>query len=240
MDKDSRNENVLELHALDFDEDFALIDAAICEYDAVGNAPQRKGESSFQWSSIETSCLGLLARAKDIRVAIWYMRACMARRGMAGLAEGINVLADIMSSPVDEIHPRALPGESPREIHTLHLRWISEPQFLHQLGNASFGTTGISLNAFVSGEGSAIHDDKELKATALDLLTEIQGAFLKMDGLMMLAEQHFDVSDVLQLLGRALARLSVAAVSVAVFADVGTASLGELFAVRTRKNCRTA
>jgi len=57
---------------------------------------------------------------------------------------------------------------------------------------------------------------------------------------MMLAEQHFDVSDVLQLLGRALARLSVAAVSVAVFADVGTASLGELFAVRTRKNCRTA
>jgi len=113
MDKDSRNENVLELHALDFDEDFALIDAAICEYDAVGNAPQRKGESSFQWSSIETSCLGLLARAKDIRVAIWYMRACMARRGMAGLAEGINVLADIMSSPVDEIHPRPCQGSLP-------------------------------------------------------------------------------------------------------------------------------
>jgi len=154
---------------------------------------------------------------------------------MAGLAEGINVLADIMSSPVDEIHPRALPGESPREIHTLHLRWISEPQFLHQLGNASFGTTGISLNAFVSGEGSAIHDDKELKATALDLLTEIQGAFLKMDGLMMLAEQHFDVSDVLQLLGRALARLSVAAVSVAVFADVGTGEPGGVVAVERAK-----
>ncbi|KOS79440.1 hypothetical protein [Burkholderia mallei] len=33
---------------LDFDEDFIKIDAAICEYDSVGYAPQRKGESAFQ------------------------------------------------------------------------------------------------------------------------------------------------------------------------------------------------
>lgn len=193
---------------LDFDEDFMRIDAAICEYDAIGTAPQRKGESAFQWTSIEKACLVLLARAQDIRVAIWYIRACMARRGIAGLAESVGVLAGIMSLPVDAIHPRALPGEVPEDIHALHLGWISGPQFLHQFGCASLGETDVSLNSLANGEAGVILKDPAQKTAASNFLHKIQDSFLKISESVKVAEQRFDITDVLTLLSQALSRIN--------------------------------
>ncbi len=193
---------------LDFDEDFMRIDAAICEYDAIGTAPQRKGESAFQWTSIEKACLVLLARAQDIRVAIWYIRACMARRGIAGLAESVGVLAGIMSLPVEAIHPRALPGEVPEDIHALHLGWISGPQFLHQFGCASLGETDVSLNSLANGEAGVILKDPAQKTAASNFLHKIQDSFLKISESVKVAEQRFDITDVLTLLSQALSRIN--------------------------------
>jgi type VI secretion system protein ImpA len=193
---------------LDFDEDFMRIDAAICEYDAIGTAPQRKGEGAFQWTSIEKACMTLLARAQDIRVAIWYIRACMARRGIAGLAESVRVLADIMSLPVDAIHPRALPGEAPGDIHALHLGWISTPQFLHQFGCACFGETDVSLDALANGEAGAILEDSAHKASASSFLHKIKDSFLRINESMDAAERQIDIAGVLTLLNQALSRIS--------------------------------
>jgi len=74
MDKDSRNENVLELHALDFDEDFALIDAAICEYDAVGNAPQRKARAVFNGVRSKPPVSGFW---RGRRIFVWRSGTCV-------------------------------------------------------------------------------------------------------------------------------------------------------------------
>ncbi|WP_337995255.1 type VI secretion system protein TssA [Burkholderia sp. FERM BP-3421] len=208
MIKNDGEGSAQELDELEFDQDFIRIDAAISEYDSVGSAPQRKGESAFQWTSIEKACLGLLARAKDIRVAIWYIRACMARRGIAGLAESVRVLADIMSLPVDAIHPRALAGEVPGEIHALHLGWISGHQFLHQFGGACFGETDISLNALANGEAGAILEDSAHKASASSFLHQIQDSFVRINESMGATEQPVDVTGVLTLLGQALSRIN--------------------------------
>ncbi|WDD92318.1 type VI secretion system ImpA family N-terminal domain-containing protein [Burkholderia sp. FERM BP-3421] len=233
---------------LDFDEDFIRIDAAVCEYDSIGNAPQRKGESAFQWTSIEKACLGLLARAKDIRVAIWYIRACMARRGIAGLAESVRVLADIMSLPVDAIHPRALAGEVPGEIHALHLGWISGHQFLHQFGCACFGETDISLNALANGEAGAILNEPASRTSASNFLHEIQESFVRISESMRVAEQQVDVTGVLNLLNLALSRLGAngppAANDALPIRDVEQGRGGEVYEIRgelaTRKDVEAA
>ncbi len=233
---------------LDFDEDFVRIDAAICEYDSIGNAPQRKGESAFQWTSIEKACLGLLARAKDIRVAIWYIRACMARRGIAGLAESVGVLADIMSLPVEAIHPRALPGEVSGEIHALHLGWISGHQFLHQFGCACFGETDVSLNALANGEAGAILKEAAHKTSASRFLHEIQESFVRINESMRVAGQQVDITGVLNLLSLALSRLGAngppAANDVLPIHDVEQGRGGEVYESRaglaTRKDVEAA
>jgi type VI secretion system protein ImpA len=197
----------IEQNSLDFCEDFIRIDAAICEYDSVGNAPQRKGESGFQWASVETACVALLKRAKDIRVAIWYVRACMARRGLSGLAEGIRALADIMRLPVSEIHPRAQADEAPGESHVIHLGWIGGQQFLHQLGCICLDGHDVTVSDLARGHASAIVKDRSYRAALHRLLCDIQDSFSGIEASMATREQRIDLSRVLDLLEQALSRL---------------------------------
>ncbi|KVN35081.1 ImpA [Burkholderia pyrrocinia] len=200
-------EDASESDALDFDEEFIQIDAAICEYDSVGDSPQRKGESAFQWGSIENACSNLLKKAKDIRVAIWYLRACMTRRGVVGLAEGVGCLAAIMSLPANEIHPRSQPGESPGEIQVLHLGWISGAQFLHQVGTACLEGQDVTISALASKSGGEVIWAPGRREKAQSILVEIKDSFIKIAAALQIGEQHLDLSRILSLLDRALSVL---------------------------------
>ncbi|AIO69147.1 ImpA family type VI secretion system protein [Burkholderia oklahomensis] len=193
---------------LDFDEDFIKIDAAICEYDSVGYAPQRKGESAFQWASVETACLALLKKAKDVRVAIWHLRACIARRGLTGLADGVRLLADLMSAPVEELHPRALPDESPGETLSIHLGWISGPQFLHQLGSSRFEDRDATLNDLIGGRAASIVEDRDYRIRANTLVHDIKDSLSRIRESIAAIEQELNVSRALDLLSVAASRLT--------------------------------
>ncbi|AOJ07440.1 ImpA family type VI secretion system protein [Burkholderia mayonis] len=205
------NDDALPGHSpdlLDFDEDFIKIDAAICEYDSVGYAPQRKGESAFQWASVETACLALLKKAKDVRVAIWHLRACIARRGLIGLADGVRLLADLMSAPVDELHPRALPDESPGETLSIHLGWISGPQFLHQLGSSRFEDRDATLNDLIGGRAASIVEDRDYRIRANTLVHDIKDSLSRIRESIAAIEQELNVSRALDLLNVAASRLT--------------------------------
>nr|WP_179404268.1 type VI secretion system ImpA family N-terminal domain-containing protein [Burkholderia guangdongensis] len=205
----NEKENLAEFNALDFDEEFIRLDSLICEHDSLGDVPLRKGEPAFQWGNVEKACVELLRKANDIRVAIWYLRACIARRGVAGLADGIGCLAGIMSLPIDEIQPRALPGESPREMHVLHLGWISSASFLHQCRQARFEERGITLDELARGEvAEKIPGESEFNATANIVLPEIRESVLRIAELTTAVERPFDLSRVLGLLDAALAHLN--------------------------------
>ncbi|AJY39953.1 type VI secretion system ImpA family N-terminal domain-containing protein [Burkholderia humptydooensis] len=205
------NDDALPGHSpdlLDFDEDFIKIDAAICEYDSVGYAPQRKGESAFQWASVETACLALLKKAKDVRVAIWHLRACIARRGLSGLADGVRLLADLMSAPVEALHPRALPDESPGETLLIHLGWLAGPQFLHQLGGSRFEDRDATLNDLIGGRAAAIVEDRDYRDRANTLVHDIQDSLSRIRKSIAVVEQELNLSRALDLLSVAASRLA--------------------------------
>ncbi|AJY32456.1 hypothetical protein BTM_4987 [Burkholderia thailandensis 34] len=205
------NDDALPVHSpdlLDFDEDFIKIDAAICEYDSVGHAPQRKGESAFQWASVETACLALLKKAKDVRVAIWYLRACIARRGLSGLADGVRLLAELMSAPVEELHPRALPDESPGETLLIHLGWLAGPQFLHQLGSSRFEDRDATLNDLIGGRAAAIVEDRDYCVRANTLVHDIKDSLSRIRESVAVVEQELNLSRSLDLLSVAASRLA--------------------------------
>ncbi|NHR04913.1 hypothetical protein HA052_06850 [Chromobacterium haemolyticum] len=121
------------LDELDFDADFARVDAAICEYDAVGHVPLRKGAEPFHWTSVESACRALLSKAADVRVGVWLLRAAVAQRGLAGAAEGLTALGAIAAQPLEKIRPAGQPDAPAGETHALHLAWLCGPAFLHQL-----------------------------------------------------------------------------------------------------------
>ncbi|KVE33795.1 type VI secretion system protein TssA [Burkholderia sp. TSV86] len=195
---------------LDFDEEFIQVDALICEYDSVGEAQPRKAGYTFQWAQIENSCYSLLKKERDVRVAIWYIRACMARRGIPGLAESIRMLADIMSLPIEQIHPRAQPGELPCDALLLHLNWLLSPQFLHQFGNAQVVEQGATLSALASGDVGSLLESNERRDTAVRFLSEAKESLLLIEKNIKALEREFDVSGMSGLIDRALARLKPA------------------------------
>ncbi|BBH13044.1 MULTISPECIES: type VI secretion system ImpA family N-terminal domain-containing protein [Chromobacterium] len=124
------------LDELDFDADFARVDAAICEYDAVGHVPLRKGAEPFHWTSVESTCRTLLSKAADVRVGVWLLRAAIAQRGLAGAAEGLAALGAIAEQPLENIRPAGQPDAPAGETHALHLAWLCGPAFLHQLAHS--------------------------------------------------------------------------------------------------------
>lgn len=124
------------LDELDFDADFARVDAAICEYDAVGHVPLRKGAEPFHWTSVESACRTLLSKAADVRVGVWLLRAAVAQRGLAGAAEGLAALGAIAAQPLENIRPAGQPDAPAGETHALHLAWLCGPAFLHQLAHS--------------------------------------------------------------------------------------------------------
>jgi type VI secretion system protein ImpA len=183
------------------------INAAVCDFDATGVAPQKKGDAAFGWGHIETACVALLKRAKDIRVAIWYLRACMIRRGLAGTADGVRVLADLLRTPLDELHPRALPDESPGDMLLIHLGWLGGPQFHHQLGSASLESREALLNGLVSDRAASIVGDRDFAARAVALAHEIHTGLTRIQQTVSSTGRSFDVAASLELLTTATARL---------------------------------
>lgn len=139
---------------LDFDVDFIRIDAAICEYDAVGLAPVRKGGEPFHWGTVESASRVLLGKAADLRVGVWLLRAALAQRGLAGAADGLEALGAIAARPLANIRPAGLPDAPAGELHALHLAWLSGPAFLHQLTHSRLNLDcGISVRQLIKGHG---------------------------------------------------------------------------------------
>nr|WP_256252416.1 type VI secretion system ImpA family N-terminal domain-containing protein [Burkholderia ubonensis] len=196
------------MNLLDSDDEFIKIDSAICEFDSVGYAPVRAGEGSFQWAFVETGCLALLERARDVRVGIWYLRACIARRGVIGFAEGLRLLADLMCCPLEILYPRGLPGESPGETIAIHLGWLSGDQFLHQLRNAKFEDLDASLGEIGSGRGLIIVSDSNIFENAINIANDIQKYILKIAESVSDFGQELDISRTIHVLSMTVTKLA--------------------------------
>lgn len=90
----------------------------------------------------------LCARSKDIRVATWYIQARLHRDGEKGLAEGLTLLAALMTRYGRELHPRR------PNARKLALEWLNSEKMLDSL----------------SRWPEVVRNDAELTAGALSLL----------------------------------------------------------------------
>jgi len=61
------------------------------------------------WGEVQSKSEELLTRSKDLRVAVHLTRALLARHGMAGMADGLNLVHQLLETYWDGVHPRLDP-----------------------------------------------------------------------------------------------------------------------------------
>ena len=80
-------------------------------------AIQGKPETQFApaeppvWREVQALAEELMGRTRDLRVAIWWTRACVNQEGLAGLANGLTVIHALLGSYWDSLHPGLDPDD---------------------------------------------------------------------------------------------------------------------------------
>ena len=80
-------------------------------------AIQGKPETQFApaeppvWREVQSLAEELMGRTRDLRVAIWWTRACVNQEGLPGLANGLTVIHALLGSYWDSLHPGLDPDD---------------------------------------------------------------------------------------------------------------------------------
>jgi type VI secretion system protein ImpA len=90
---------------LEYDADFLALEDA-----ARGKAEQQFGDTIIaaeepDWRKVQSLALALLARSKDLRVAMHLLRASTQLQGLPAAADGLQLLHGLLSQHWDHVHP---------------------------------------------------------------------------------------------------------------------------------------
>lgn len=113
---------------LEFDERFLAIDEAISEHELNPDGPLRKGQNPFEWHVIAQKCLELMEETRDLRLAVWYLRANAETNGLAGWAEGMSLISDLMRLDASDVFPIGDDHLPTGALHAMTIGWLPEAQ----------------------------------------------------------------------------------------------------------------
>lgn len=64
-----------------------------------------------EWPDVLERALALAARTRDLRVAVWVVRAAARVQGLAGATAGLQIVSGLLQRHWDQVHPQLDPGE---------------------------------------------------------------------------------------------------------------------------------
>lgn len=137
---------------IESDEDFIFIDSAVYELDSDADGAVKAGENDGRWGAIEKACARLLEKTKDIRVAIWYVRAGLERGAFRSLRRALEVLVEMLEFPPEEIRPLSESIKIAAEEHSIHVGWLSSSQFSSRLGLLRFPEVDLPIGEMCRGK----------------------------------------------------------------------------------------
>lgn len=97
---------------LEYDLDFAALERAAraVPEQVMGSAVVPAKDPD--WKDVRGRALDLLARSKDLRIAVLLLRALLRTDGILGFCDGVEVLHGLVIDRWDEVHPRLDPDEA--------------------------------------------------------------------------------------------------------------------------------
>lgn len=222
--------------AADPPEDFYVLESMVSDHDADGDAPLRRGEQPFSWAVVESLSQSVLERYQDLRVAIWLLRATMARRTAQGMSQGLAVIASLLKSMPTEQRP-----EDEREELLTQLSWLVGPSFRLQLERLETGLEapaevlgGMAHRGTVAVVGAGQEALLAALQTSLLALEEIDAYCKQLDPAM--APDFTQVMTLLRQGQQALTRPLEGDVAAPLAVDVASVPAASLLAVNSRED----
>ncbi|AOJ95293.1 ImpA family type VI secretion system protein [Burkholderia multivorans] len=118
---------------LEYDHDFVVLFAGTAPRQDVQYGGFVGSPEPLNWSEIERDCRRLMARTKDMRVAVLYARCRTRLAGVEGLADGTGLLAAWLQAFPEQVHPRADIDDDRHvalEMRTNALQALADPEGL--------------------------------------------------------------------------------------------------------------
>jgi type VI secretion system protein ImpA len=165
---------------LEYDPDFIALEQAI-----KGKSEQQIGDTIQEaeppnWKEVRKSAEQLLARTRDLRVLICYIRALSALEGFIGLAKGLELTKKLTESFWQDIHPQLDPDDDndPTERVNILMSLCDFETFLNPLQrvplieSSVFGKISLRDIHIAEGQISVVDSDTDVPE-----LSSIKGAF---------------------------------------------------------------
>ena len=127
------------------------------------NKPSSEVAVAVDWPAVLRKAEELRPAGRDLRLLIIVTRALTNEQGLAGLAEGLSLMAQTFDQHWDTMHPALRPASTPRD---MALRRINA---LLDLQNANTGLLGnLRRMKFLTPRGFGAISGRELEQGALD------------------------------------------------------------------------
>jgi type VI secretion system protein ImpA len=158
-------------------------DPALLELDRIsqGKPEQQMGDTIVpaqepDWKEVGNRALGLLAKTKDLRIAIRLARALLNTDGLAGLADGLAVLRGIVETFWDGFYPRLDPEDDNDPTFRINIlmglcdsgAFVDRIRQIPLVSARSFGRFSLRDFAIASGEIQPLAGTEAPKASAID------------------------------------------------------------------------
>lgn len=158
-------------------------DPAFLELDrfSQGKPEQQMGDTIVpaqepDWKEVGNRALALLAKTKDLRIAIRLTRALLNTDGLAGLADGLALLRGLVETFWDGIYPKLDPEDDNDPTFRVNILMglcdseavIDRIRLIHLVSSRSFGRFSLRDFAIASGEIPPPAGTEAPKASAID------------------------------------------------------------------------
>jgi type VI secretion system protein ImpA len=91
---------------LEYDPQFLALEAALNGKPEVQYGSTITPATGPDWKAVRTLAFELMGRTRDLRVAVGLTRALLGQEGAPGLAEGLALLAALLSAQWEQLHPQ--------------------------------------------------------------------------------------------------------------------------------------
>jgi type VI secretion system protein ImpA len=158
-------------------------DPAFLELDRIsqGKPEQQMGDTIVpaeepDWKEVGNRALALLAKTKDLRIAIRLTRALLNTEALAGLADGLKVLRGIVETFWDGFYPKLDPEDENDPTFRVNIlmglcdsvAFIDRIRFVHLVSSRTFGRFSLRDMAIASGEIPPPAGTEAPKMSAID------------------------------------------------------------------------
>lgn len=133
---------------LEYDPAFMLLQDRVSPRDDAQYGDFHASPEPTNWAEVERDCMGLLARARDIRLVVLLIRCRCRSEGAHGLRNGLHSLLALLATFPTEVHPQLeVDGEYDPAVRANALAALADPAgLMSEIRELRFGDKALRVS----------------------------------------------------------------------------------------------